>query len=370
MTKDERGPQVRADESDAARDADQFRIPHSEFHICEGVAWLEEAARLNASGTPFVLATVVAREAPQSARSGSKALILPDATLLGWVGGGCVRPTVLRESLAALADGRPRLVRINPRAEVDARPDVRVYAMTCEGEGALDVYLEPVLPRLRLLVLGRTPVAEALAALARPLDISVRVVEPHAEAERFPGIELVTDYARLPALIDPRSYIVVATMGEADDAALRAALSADSAYVGLVASRKKAATLLDVLHQEGISRERLTRVKAPAGLDLGAVTPAEIALTILAEIVQLQRSGRASADSAAAAESLPHPVPETAASSPAAAAATGATVLDPVCGMAVEVRTVRHSYEVDGQAYYFCCPHCRSAFAKEPYRYL
>lgn len=307
---------------------------------CAGLSWLEESARLHRAGEPFVLATVVAREAPQSARSGAKALVLRDGTLAGWVGGGCVRGTVIREALDALREGRPRLLRINPAAEADPRPEVRVFAMRCEGEGALDVYLEPVLPAEELLVLGRTPVAEALAQLAQPLGFTVHRADPLA------GLEEV------PARLRPRSHVVVATMGEGDEEALRAALSADVAYLGLVASRKKGAALLaHFAGDDEALRTRAERVKCPAGLDFGAATPAEIALSILAEIVQRLRSGSAPA-------------------APPRPAEAEATALDPVCGMAVEIRGPHHSLVHEGQTYYFCCPHCRAHFARDPARYL
>jgi len=309
---------------------------------CAGAAWLEEAARLHREGREFVLATVVAREAPQSARSGAKALVLPDGRLVGWVGGGCVRPTVIRESLAALRDGEPRLLRINPGAEPDPRPEVRVFAMTCQGEGAVDIYLEPVLPPPELLVYGRTPVAEALAELARPLGFEVRRGEPGAP----------------PAGDGSRSFVVVATMGEGDEEALEAALAGDARYLGLVASRKKGAALFAYLRGRGILEPSLARVKCPAGLDLGGVTPAEVALSILAEIVQAQRAPRA-ALRRVPAPALAGPAPE-----PEAPFAT-----DPVCGMAVEVATARHTLEHEGRTHYFCCPHCKAHFARDPARY-
>jgi xanthine dehydrogenase accessory factor len=305
-----------------------------------------------------VLATVVARRAPQSARSGAKALVAADGALTGWIGGGCVRGTVVREALAALRDGQPRLLRINPEAEADPRPEVRVYAMTCEGEGAVDVYLEPVLPAEELLVLGRTPVAEALAELARPLGFVVRIADPHLEAARFPGAaELLADLARVPARLRPRSHVVVATMGEGDEEALRAALSADVAYLGLVASRRKGRALLAHFVGDEALWRRAERVKYPAGLDFGAATPAEIALSILAEIVQRLRSGAPAAPRVPALALRPAPEEE-------------ATALDPVCGMAVEVGTARHTHAHEGTTYYFCCPHCRAHFARDPARWL
>lgn len=328
-------------------------------------SWLEESARLHEAGEPFVLATVVARQAPQSARSGAKALVRADGTVTGWVGGGCVRGTVVREALAALREGEPRLLRISPAAEPDARAEVRVYAMTCEGEGAVDIYLEPVLPARELLVLGRTPVAEALAHLAGLLGFTVRVADPHLDATRFADAdELLTASEDVAARLRPHTHVVVATMGEGDQEALRLALSAEVAYLGLVASRSKGSALLAHFASDEPTRQRAARVKYPAGLDIGAVSPAEIALSILAEVVQRARG----------AQSLSAPTDLASAQrrEPASTGSEGGslTALDPVCGMAVEIRTARHSHSHEGRTYYFCCPHCRAHFARDPGHYL
>ncbi|MBX6364148.1 MAG: XdhC family protein [Gemmatimonadetes bacterium] len=320
--------------------------------------WLDHAAALSRAGTPFVLATIVAREAPQSVRVGAHAFIHADGRVEGWIGGGCLRPTVVREALAALAERRPRLLRLNPAAEPDPREDVRVFALTCQGEGAVDVYLEPVLPAPVLVVLGATPVAESLARIAPEagLDVvRVDVVSPVA------GGDVVAELAgRIRAAGDAgRRHVVVATMGEADEEVLEAAVAAGGAYIGLVASRKKAESLRAHLRARGVPAEAAARVKAPAGLDLGGSEPGEIALSVVAEVVRARHAG-----GAAARAGLPI-------ARPAAAGAAAAPATDPVCGMAVDPATARHTLELaDGRTVYFCCPHCRAAFEREPERYL
>ncbi len=386
--------------------------------------WLMSAEALRQTGTPFVLATVVAREAPQSARVGAHALVHADGRIEGWIGGGCIRPTVVREALAALAEGRPRLLRMSPGAPPDDRPDVRVVPLTCQGEGAVDVYLEPVLPAPVLVILGVSPVARALAE--HVAGIGLRPVL-HDVAALPPGDAAVPELAeriRAAASLPALRYVVVATMGEADEEALEAAVGAGAAYIGLVASRKKAEALFAYLRSRGVSAEATRAVKAPAGLDLGASTPGEIAFSILAEVIERRRRG-APAAHPAMAQAAPHPPPGThvvaapeappapapvhagpprrslgglpilggpgtpaaeaagrgtapatggAASSPvppAAATSLEATAIDPVCGMTVAVARARHTLTLpDGRAFWFCCPHCRAAFEREPERYL
>lgn len=210
-----------------------------------------------------MLATVVASYPPQSVRAGAKAIVFADGTIEGWIGGGCIRPIILDEVRQVLASGSPRLVRMNAGAErAEAGHGVRDYPMTCQGEGGVEIYLEAMVPVPRLCIMGDTPVAHALASLASTVGYEV-AAQP-----------------------DGVAAVVVATMGVGDEDALAAAAASNAPYVGLVASRKKAAFLFDYARATGVPDEQLARVKAPAGLDLGGMLPGEIALSILAEIVQ------------------------------------------------------------------------------------
>jgi len=280
---------------------------------------LDRVAQLRSSRTPFVLATVVASYPPQSVRPGAKAIVFADGAIEGWIGGGCIRPVVVDEAREALAAGAPRLVRMNAGVtRSDASRDVRAYPMTCQGEGGVEIYLEPMMPAPRLCVLGDTPVAHMLLDLAGAIG-HVCVAEPN-EADA----------------------VVVATMGVGDEDALAAAAASRAPYVGLVASRRKARFLFDYARASGVPDERLARVKAPAGLDLGGMTPGEIALSILAEIVQR----RCHADPSVAV--LPQ----------------YDKAVDPVCGMTVDRATAKHTLDIGGEIYFFCCPHCKASFAK------
>src|SRR5215475_12017551 len=177
-----------------------------------------EVNRLRTEEQPFVIATVVAYKSPQSARPGSKAIILPDGSINGWIGGGCVQPIIVREAQKALNTGRPKLVSISPEATHGDWKGVEAYLMTCQGGGSLEIYLEPILPKPNLLIVGSSPVAQILAGLGRLLDFKVCVADPEATQEQFPEADTVlNDLESVRSRIDSRSYVVVATMGNGDE---------------------------------------------------------------------------------------------------------------------------------------------------------
>jgi xanthine dehydrogenase accessory factor len=319
---------------------------------------LEQAHHLRHSGEPFALATVVRVVRPASARPGSKALIRADGSIDGWVGGSCAQPSVAREALHALADGQPRLLCLVGEGGRAPEPGegLVVQPMTCHSGGTIEVYIEPFLAAPRLVIVGQSAVSDALAQLGAALHYEVIAVDAEATAEHFPtASQLLPTLADATALLTPNSYIVVATHGEYDEDALALALRSPAAYVALVASRRRATTLIDYLRGAGVSAEHLERLRTPAGLDIGAAEPAEIALSILAEIVQVRRRGAPAAAQPDRAEAVVSE-PESA--------------IDPVCGMSVEIATARHVAEYSGQRYYFCCPGCKRSFEKEPEKYL
>ena len=326
------------------------------------------AATLRADRTPFVLATVVASYPPQSVRPGAKAIVHADGTIDGWIGGGCVRPVVMQEAADALADGRPRLVRMNAGAagaagDADAtrHGDVREYPMTCQGEGGIEIYLEPVLASPRLVLLGHTPVVQSLARLGTELGFEVVVGTPAVSSDAFPvGVRVSSDIGGALAGANATTWVVVGTMGAGDEEALAAAAASDAGYVGLVASRKKARYLIDYVRASGVPAERLDRVKYPAGLDLGGMSAAEIALSVLAEIVQ-RRYGKATAAKAPAPSAAePVSLGRRNASTPSPTAFP----VDPVCGMPVDPATARHTLVEGDRTIYFCCPHCKAAYVR------
>ena len=251
-----------------------------------------------ASGEPFALATVVRTVAATAAKAGAKAVILPDGTIFaGWIGGGCARAAVLKAARDALADGKSRLVSIWPEdvldergvAAGDERSGVRFAKNMCPSQGSMDIFVEPVLPQPGVVVFGSSPVAVAIADFAKHGGSVVTVCAPAAEQLAFAEADRRIEGYALPVQETGARYLVVSTQGRGDEAALLAALSVDAEYVAFVGSRKKAEALKSALSKRGVEPERLARLKAPAGLDLGAITPDEIAISILAEIVAVRR---------------------------------------------------------------------------------
>jgi xanthine dehydrogenase accessory factor len=250
------------------------------------------------TGEPFALATVVRTVAATAAKAGAKAVILPDGTISeGWIGGGCARAAVLKAAHDALADGRSRLVSVQPPDALDGQGlkageengGVRFAKNMCPSQGTMDVFVEPVLPRPQVVICGSSPVAVAVADLARRSGFAVTICTPAAEQAAFGDADRRIEGFALPVDEAAARYVVVSTQGRGDEVALLAALAVDVDYVAFVGSRKKAEALKSALAARGVAAERLSKLKAPAGLDLGAITPDEIAISILAEIVAVRR---------------------------------------------------------------------------------
>ena len=248
------------------------------------------AHQLSRDRTPYALAVVVRHEPPISGKAGDKAIILADGHLAGWIGGGCTKPLIIAEARKALIDEQSRLVRITPDTEAEAKGMI-THTMTCHSGGALDIYIEPVMPKPQLIIVGRTELARALCRLASTIKYHVVVMAPDASLEVFEDaaqVETRIDFSCVN-LAGP-TFVVVATQGEQDTEALHAALALDLDYLAFVASRRKAAAIFKSLVEDGVDEDQLSRIKTPAGLDIKARLPEEIALSILAEIVATHRS--------------------------------------------------------------------------------
>ena len=314
--------------------------------------FFERVAALRRERRAFATATVVARRPPVSAHLGDHAIVFADGRMDGFVGGACARDIVRQQALEAIAARHGRLVSIRPDAPAEASADHVVVPMTCASEGAVDVFIEPFVQVRALMVIGATPVADALARLARSMDYDVtRVVHAPERRDVEPGsAELGIRVVSLDDLASAGRDLsadaaVVASQGHYDEEALEALLRSGVPYVGLVASRRRGATIRGLLEGRGVPG--VATMRSPAGLDLGAHTPAEVAVSILAEIVQAQPR---------LATAAPPPTP--------------ATALDPVCGMSVDVATARHTAEIDGVLYYFCCAQCRTRFLEAPRAFM
>ena len=312
---------------------------------------LELARDLAERGEPFAFATVVWRRSPSSGQVGSRAVITADGRIRGWLGGACAEPAVIAEARRALAEGTPRLMFLGPPDELAAQRGDGVVSVpiACQSEGALEVYVEPVLPNPHMIAVGRSPAVDALAGMARALGWRATIIDDGGrEADHSGSANVLTalDFERAGA--DERTFIVVATQGHYDEEALQRALATPAAYVGLVASRKRAEAIRGYLRDRGVADERLARVRAPAGLDLGRIRPEEIAAAVIAELVQLRATGE-----------LQGAPPESPTSAEHEAS-------DPVCGMTVKVATARQRGAHAGLTYYFCSAACQAIFEKDP----
>src|SRR5215472_4692692 len=323
----------------------------------DGWGVLEEASELARRGEAFALATVVWRQGPSSSQLGSRAIITADGELHGWIGGACAEPAVVREARQVIADGTPRLLLLGTPGQFGAAvPDgMTVVPISCQSEGALEVYIEPVIPAPQLVIVGRSPMAHTLADLARALGWRTKLIA-------------AADFSSADA--DERSMVVVATQGHGDEEAVEQAVAAHPAYLGLVGSRRRGAAVLGYLAERGVPGDELDRVHVPAGLDLGHTTHQEIAVAILAELVQLRASGAlaGAAPAATAAAPATGTTGATAAGS-TQPAADPAEATDPVCGMTVPATPASRPLIHDGVTYYFCCPGCRQQFEKDPAAY-
>jgi len=265
---------------------------HQAFDILDRISARKE------TGEPFALATVVRTVAATAAKAGAKAVILPDGTISeGWIGGGCARAAVLKAAKDALADGKSRLVSVQPPDVLDEqglaageeKGGVRFAKNMCPSQGTMDIFVEPVLPRPQVVICGSSPVAVAIADFARRAGFEVTACAPAPEQAAFAEVDRRIEGYALPVGEAGSRYVVVSTQGRGDEAALAAALAIDADYVAFVGSRKKAAVLKAKLAERGTPPERLAKLRAPAGLDLGAITPDEIAVSILAEIIAARR---------------------------------------------------------------------------------
>lgn len=315
------------------------------------------AAELKARGEPFAAVTVVRNEAPSSGKTGDKAIFGERGVLDGWIGGGCVYSIVLKEVKEALLDGKPRVVRVSPTPGASAPAGIKEYKMTCHSGGAVDLYIEPVMPRPHLIVLGKSVIGRALMKIARAADYRLTVMNDEATPVTFPEADnwiAGFDFSNQP--IDARTFLVVATQGDRDERALEAALAAPSRYLGFVGSRKKWESLRSYLENKGYPAEQLDAVHAPVGLDINGKTPEEVAISILAEIIRDYRTRDVSHMTFTAVEPDEMPTPDN----------RPPAITNPVCGMPISLGMAKYIIEYEGEPIYFCCDGCKTSFDKDP----
>ena len=273
------------------------------------------AQRLQQQGEPYALVSVVRTEAPSSSRAGDKALVTAQGIVYGWIGGGCAQPAVLHTVRQALQDGRARLIRVAPadgetsREAPAAVGDRLEFDMSCHSGGTIELFIDPILPPTRLVVIGDSPVAVALAGLAPRVGLPVSVIARGGDPQRFADASQFIDSDE-PSLVAGRvaagSWVVVATQGRRDLPGLQVALSLKAAKIWLVASARKAGALREALLAANCDSQAVSAIIAPAGQPIGAQTPEEIALSVLAAVVAARRAGRAALAAATPADCCGH----------------------------------------------------------------
>jgi Xanthine and CO dehydrogenases maturation factor, XdhC/CoxF family len=319
--------------------------------------YINKISELRKKNEAFVTATVVRREAPSSGKTGDKAVINKYGEIIGWVGGGCVKAIIIKEAEDALQTGKARLVKIGQNSSTQIPEGIMEYKMTCQSEGSIEIFIDPVLPIPHLVVMGKSVIAQALVKIGKASGYRVTAVAPGSRPDTFPGVdELITQLSLHQVKMSPASFIVVCTQGEQDEAALEEALKSQSAYVGFVASKKKRSSVFEYLENAGIDKEKIEIIRSPAGIDINAKKPGEVAISILAEIIQLQNS--------------------TSNSGFVHFSETGETevkskyYINPVCGVPIDVNNPKHVIEYKGEKVYFCCDGCKLKFEAEPEKYM
>ena len=321
-----------------------------------------------AKGSDFAIAQVVDRMAPSSGKVGDKALILETGEMIGWVGGGCVRGIVIKEALDVIRTKRYKRVRISPEGGTRETATYKEYVMSCQSKGTVEILIEPMIALPEVIIAGKSNIARKLAALAIAADFRVSVLAIDADSQMFPGVQRVYDKIDFSPFKNlSNSYIIVTTRGENDDLVVRKAMETQAGYIGFVASAKKAEDLRAKLSNEGLSEDDISRLRSPVGLDINAKLASEVAISILAEVIDDFRDGRVST-SKGKEEAQPE------ATTPVEATAGDAFAeeyyINPVCQVPVSRKNPKHIIEYKGELVYFCCDGCKVSFEKNPAQYI
>ena len=320
-------------------------------------AFINKINEFKNSEKAYALAIIVRRKIPSSGKPGDKAIITADGHIHGWIGGGCTRGIVLKEALLSIKERKPRFVSISPNKVKGTDEHTKIYAMTCQSGGEVEVYIEPVLPKPQLVIFGTSHIAKSLAKVAKAIDYQVDVVMSSADKNVFPEVDSIIGIKDLDTdQIKSTASIVVCTQGEGDAEALQKALSIGSSYLSFVASRKKAQAIYTEVRALGAKFDQLKKIKTPAGIDIGAKTPEEVAISILAEIIKHYREKKELA--------------------PSKEEKTEEIILNnddffmnPVCNIPVQKSTAKHVINYKEKDYYFCCDGCKVSFEKAPENY-
>ena len=312
---------------------------------------IKEIQEVHETNEPRALAMIVRRDAPSSGKPGDSAVITQEGEVRGWIGGGCTKGIVIKEALDAITEQKPRLVRIEPKMDAPEQEGVKNYKMTCASGGSVDVYIEPIIPMTNIIIFGRSHIAKALCAIGEPAGFNMKVISDLADDEMFgnAGVQKLKEFDRFTDYSD--SYVVVCTQGEDDANSLSAAIGTNPKYLSFVASYKKANSVFMELKRNGVPQDELVKIKTPAGLDINAKTAEEVAISILAQIVEAKRAqeNETSVEIKQELDDL---------------------YINPVCKIPVQKSTAKHVLEYQGEKVYFCCDGCKVSFEKEPSAYI
>ena len=318
--------------------------------------FVDKLIALRNNSEPFATAMIVRRKTPSSGKPGDQAIITADGKIHGWIGGGCTRGIVLKEALLAMKDRKARFITISPEKQTSTFTNTKIYSMTCQSGGEVEVYIEPVLPKPQIVIFGNSHIGMALAKLAKAMDYRVDVVQSKIDKVVYPTADnlwAITDYEIQSE--HEKYYTVVCTQGEGDLEALHKAISMNSQYLAFVSSPKKAQSIFTDLREKGVNFDQLKTIKTPAGLDLGAKLPEEVAISILAEIIKKFRL-ESNVGKANEKEILDIPNDEF--------------YMNPVCNIPIQKSTAKYVLEHAGQKVYFCCDGCKVSFEKDPAKYI
>ncbi len=321
--------------------------------------FLHDTETLKKKNEPFAIAMVVRREAPSSGKVGDKAVINKYGEIIGWIGGGCVKGIIVKEAENAMKTGIARLVKIGKNLSPSKQEGVMEYNMTCQSEGMVEVFIEPILPQLHLMVIGKSAIAKALVKMGKLAGYRVTGVAQDANLQTFEKVdELITQFNLSTVKTTNASFIVVVTQGEGDETALLEAVKKESAYLGFVASKKKFIAIKEYLQSSGVDQQKIDAIVSPAGIDINAKKPEEVAISIMAQIIEIKNSKAA---------------PLTFEKFDAIKADGGKApvyYINPVCGVPVDMNNPKHVVEYKNEKVYFCCDGCKVKFDAEPERYM
>jgi xanthine dehydrogenase accessory factor len=321
--------------------------------------FLHDTEELKKKNEPFAIAMVVRREAPSSGKVGDKAVINKYGEIIGWVGGGCVKGIIVKEAENAMKTGTARLVKIGKTLSPSKQEGVMEYNMTCQSEGTVEVFIEPILPQLHLMVIGKSAIAKALVKMGKVAGYRITGVAQDANLQTFDKVdELITQVSLANVKTTAATFIVVATQGEGDEKALTEAVQKDFAYLGFVASKKKFISIKEFLQSSGLDKKKIESIASPAGIDINAKKPEEVAISIMAQIIQIQNSKAAPLTF------------EKFESTKADGGKAPVYYINPVCGVPVDINNPKHVVEYKNEKIYFCCDGCKVKFDAEPEKYI